>query len=123
MPMSLRFEIFVADLDATVAFYSSALGFSLMRDERTSDLPYVGMERDDVRLGAVGGHRPADPAERRPPTGVELVLEVDDLELERHRVTEAGCPLHEDLQRRPWGLTDFRVLDPSGYLLRITSRE
>ena len=28
----------------------------------------------------------------------------------------------EDLQDRPWGLTDFRILDPAGYYLRITSR-
>jgi catechol 2,3-dioxygenase-like lactoylglutathione lyase family enzyme len=49
MPMSLRFEIFVADLDATVEFYRNALAFSLVRDERSADLPYVGMERDDVR--------------------------------------------------------------------------
>jgi hypothetical protein len=31
-------------------------------------------------------------------------------------------PLAEDLQERPWGLTDFRILDPAGYYLRITGR-
>ncbi len=122
MPMSLRFELFVADLDATVAFYRSAFNFSLVRDERTSDSPYVSMERDEVRLGAVGGPFVVAPADRRPPTGVELVLEVDDVERERERLVEVGWPLYEDLQHRPWGLTDFRVLDPSGYLLRVTSR-
>jgi uncharacterized glyoxalase superfamily protein PhnB len=52
---------------------------------------------------------------------VELVLEVDDLEAEHQRV-RAAWPLEEDLQERPWGLRDFRVLDPSGYYLRITNR-
>ena len=28
----------------------------------------------------------------------------------------------EDLGDRPWGLRDFRVLDPAGYYLRITDR-
>ena len=28
----------------------------------------------------------------------------------------------EDLRARPWGLRDFRVLDPAGYYLRITDR-
>jgi hypothetical protein len=38
------------------------------------------------------------------------------------RVVAAGWPLEEDLQDRPWGLTDFRILDPGGYYLRITNR-
>jgi lactoylglutathione lyase len=53
---------------------------------------------------------------------VELVLEVDDVAGERDRVLAAGWPLEEDLQERPWGLTDFRILDPAGYYLRITDR-
>jgi hypothetical protein len=53
---------------------------------------------------------------------VELVLEVDDVMAERDRVITAGWPLAEDLQDRPWGLTDFRLLDPAGYYLRITGR-
>jgi lactoylglutathione lyase len=60
--------------------------------------------------------------ERLPPTGVELVLEVDDVVDERDRVAGAGWPIKEDLQDRPWGLTDFRILDPAGYYLRITNR-
>ena len=39
-------------------------------------------------------------------TGVELVLEVDDLDEEHARVTAAGWPLAEDLADRPrFGLT------------------
>lgn len=30
--------------------------------------------------------------------------------------------MSEDLVVRPWGLRDFRVVDPSGYYLRITER-
>jgi len=58
MAATLRCEIFPADLDATVGFYVSVLGFELVRDERD----------------------------------------------------------------RPWGLRDFRLLDPSGYYWRITGR-
>lgn len=55
-------------------------------------------------------------------TGVELVLEVDDLDEEYALVTAARWPLTEDLAGRPWGLRDFRLVDPSGYYWRITSR-
>ncbi|MGD0246662.1 MAG: VOC family protein [Streptosporangiaceae bacterium] len=61
-------------------------------------------------------------AARLPPAGVELVLEVDDVGGDRDRVVGAGWPLEQDLQDRPWGLTDFRIIDPAGYYLRVTSR-
>jgi uncharacterized glyoxalase superfamily protein PhnB len=79
------------------------------------------MIRDDVRIGAAivpGGN----PSHRRPPTGVEIVLEVDYLHAERDRIRHAGWPIEEDITRRPWGLQDFRVLDPDGYYLRFTTR-
>ena len=121
MPTSLRLEIFPADLNATVRFYVDLLGFALAADRRADARPYLALERDDVRIGAVavpGG----SPAARRPPTGVEIVLEVDYLHAERDRLRLAGWPIEEDIMRRPWGLQDFRVLDPDGYYLRFTSR-
>jgi catechol 2,3-dioxygenase-like lactoylglutathione lyase family enzyme len=82
MAATLRCEIFPADLDATVAFYVSVLGFELVRDERDRPSAYVALARDTVQVGAAA----------------------------------------EDLADRPWGLRDFRLLDPSGYYWRITSR-
>lgn len=121
MPTSLRIEIFPADLNATVRFYVDLLGFSLVTDRRADVAPYLALRRDDVLIGAVpvpGGHR----LYRKPPTGVEIVIEVDYLHVERDRIRLAGWPIEEDIMRRPWGLQDFRVLDPDGYYLRFTSR-
>jgi catechol 2,3-dioxygenase-like lactoylglutathione lyase family enzyme len=118
---SARFEIFPGDLDATVDFYTRVLGFGLVTDLRSADPAYVALVRGQVQIGAArrdGGR----PEWRRPPTGVELVLEVDDVVAERTRVVAAGWPLEEDLTDRPWGLRDFRVLDPDGYYLRLTHR-
>jgi catechol 2,3-dioxygenase-like lactoylglutathione lyase family enzyme len=122
MEMTSRFEIFPAELDATVDFYTRVLGFVLLRDERDETHPYVYLARGHVRVGAARRDIPDPGARRRPPTGVELVFEVDDIVAERDRVAAAGWPIDADLQRRPWGLTDFRVLDPAGYYLRITGR-
>jgi len=121
VPTSLRLEIFPADLNATVRFYVDLLGFALVTDRRTDVPAYLAMARGDVRIGAVavpGGSA----ANRRPPTGVEIVLEVDYLHAERDRIKLAGWPIDEDIVRRPWGLQDFRVLDPDGYYLRFTPR-
>jgi lactoylglutathione lyase len=120
--MTLRCEIFPVDLDATVDFYVRVLGFAVVKDQRHDPVAYVYLRRGDVRIGALRGDATDVRAARLPPTGVELVLEVDDVGAERHRVAAAGWPLDEDLQLRPWGLTDFRILDPDGYYLRITDR-
>jgi predicted enzyme related to lactoylglutathione lyase len=121
--MSVRFEIFPSDIDATADFYTQVLKFAVRDDRRDERPPYLALERDGVRIGAAGHPEAGQPEQRQPPTGVELVLEVDDLGAEYDRVRASGWPIAEDLQQRPWGLTDFRVLDPSGYYLRITSRK
>jgi uncharacterized glyoxalase superfamily protein PhnB len=54
--------------------------------------------------------------------GVELVLEVDDLDGYHARILASEYEISELLRERPWGLRDFRVVDPDGYYLRITSR-
>jgi catechol 2,3-dioxygenase-like lactoylglutathione lyase family enzyme len=121
MPAALRCEIFPADLDRCVDFYARVLGFELLRDERERDEPYIYMQRGDVRVGALGNPAAAPDAARRPPIGVELVLEVDDLDAEHERIAAAGWPLSDGLTERPWGLRDFRLLDPDGYYWRITT--
>jgi catechol 2,3-dioxygenase-like lactoylglutathione lyase family enzyme len=120
--MTLRFEIFPDDLDAIVDFYTRVLLFRLIADQRGEPSPYVSLQRDDVRIGAARREVPDARAARLPPAGVELMLEVDDVTAERDLVIAAGWPLAEDLQDRPWGLKDFRILDPAGYYLRITDR-
>jgi lactoylglutathione lyase len=119
---ALRIEVFVADLDAFVDFYVRVLAFDLTDDRRTDDWPYAAVSRDGVRIGAARPWRDVDRTARDVPTGVEIVIEVDDVHADRARVTEAGWPLSAPLQQRPWGLTDFRVHDPDGHYLRITSR-
>jgi lactoylglutathione lyase len=120
--MTLRCEIFPDDLDVIVDFYTRVLRFRLTADRRSEPDAYVSLQRGSVRVGAARRAVPDARAARVPPAGVELVLEVDDVAGERDRVVAAGWPLQEDLQHRPWGLTDFRVLDPAGHYLRITDR-
>jgi lactoylglutathione lyase len=120
--MTLRCEIFPHDLDAVVDFYTRVLGFRVIQDERGDPEAYVALQRGSVQIGALARAVPAAPAARRPPAGTELVLEVDDVTGERDRVVAAGWPLEADLRRQSWGLTDFRILDPGGYYLRITNR-
>jgi predicted enzyme related to lactoylglutathione lyase len=121
--MTMVFEIFPDDADETADFYEGVLGFVVTDDRRHAELPYLGMARDEVRLGATTVLGPGERRHRLPPTGVEIVLEVDDLQAERDRVHRAGWPVAQDITLQPWGRRDFRLLDPNGYYLRLTERQ
>ena len=81
------------------------------------------MYRGSVSIGAaLRREESIQPGHRRPPTGVEIVIEVDDLEGEREFVVvKRGYSLDADIKMQDWVLKDFRLLDPDGYYLRFTS--
>jgi lactoylglutathione lyase len=115
----LRCELFHHDQDAAVDFYRDVLGFVVERDER-NPTGYVSMRRGGVVLGLGPGPAMESTDARRPLIGVELVLVVDDLAAARENVVAHGWRLDEDIVARPWGLSDFRLLDPEGYYWRLT---
>jgi catechol 2,3-dioxygenase-like lactoylglutathione lyase family enzyme len=125
--VSFRIELFVADLDVSIRFYDAALGFGIERREPD----YASLRRGAAVLGLA-------PVAKLPPAGegpgftqesvsagrgagVEVVLEVEDLDAARQQVEAAGYPIAEEVQLRPWGLRDFRLTDPDGYYLRVTT--
>lgn len=117
MPARLRIEVFPSDLNRCIAFYTQVLRFTKIRQEAD----YADLRRDSVSIGAVQKTDPGiKPEYRRWPTGVEIVIEVDDLVEEREMVLEAGWRLDDDIEMQEWGLRDFRILDPDGYYIRIT---
>jgi catechol 2,3-dioxygenase-like lactoylglutathione lyase family enzyme len=123
----LRLELFALDMRASIAFYTRVLGFDLARHEPSD---YASLRLGGVVLGVgpvaklpeEGGYFGRDIATLRRGLGVEIVIEVDDVEGCHDRVASSGHPILESLQDRPWGLRDFRISDPDGYYLRITSR-
>lgn len=118
MAASLRIEIFPADVDVTTSFYER-LGFQVAG--RNDGPPrYAAIRMGAVRIGVCEAD-PIDPARRAYPAMTEIVIEVDDVHATRDRIVEQGIEPTEDLQKRDWGLTDFRVTDPDGYYLRFTA--
>jgi lactoylglutathione lyase len=122
----LRLELFVDDLDTSVAFYVEVLGFTVLR--RAAD--YVSLRRGQavLGLGPVAKLPDSGPGFTRPRlasgkgAGTEIVLELDSVEevAALHDVCQAYGVVAEALRDRPWGLRDFRLHDPDGYYLRVT---
>lgn len=117
----LRIELFVHDLEASLAFYTDVLGFA--EREGTASGSYRPLGRGDVRIALqdIATLPPDHPVARNPVGGgIELVLEVDDVAA-FHEEVRRRWPIADELAERPWGLMDFRVLDPDGYYWRPTS--
>ena len=125
--MRLRIELFVDDLDTSIGFYAG-IGFAVERREHD----YASLRWGDavIGLGPVAKLPPRGPGpgftqERLAGVrgaGTEIVLEVDDLDVAHAAVRAAGHTLAAEPTDRPWGLRDFRLTDPDGYYLRITTR-
>jgi catechol 2,3-dioxygenase-like lactoylglutathione lyase family enzyme len=121
---TLRLELFVADIDRSVAFYEDVLGFA----RGAGDESYVPVTLGAITIGiGLGSHLQAGHPIRahegeRNGVGVEIVVEVADVEEAHERVIASGWPVLVPPGERPWGLRDFRLLDPDGYYLRVTAK-
>jgi uncharacterized glyoxalase superfamily protein PhnB len=123
--MTLRLELFVDDLAAAIDFYCRVLEFKLGEAQADGYTPLtngkvqLALNRrdtlsDDHPIRLTGSERPG--------RGIEIVLEVDDVAAMYEHVLSQNWPVAGPLQSQPWGTTDFRVIDPDGFYLRLTSR-
>ena len=53
--------------------------------------------------------------------GFELIIVVDRIEDVYERCKEKRCTIQEEIQTYPWEMRGFKVVDPDGYFLRVTS--
>jgi catechol 2,3-dioxygenase-like lactoylglutathione lyase family enzyme len=125
----LRIELFVEDVERSLAFYAAALG---LRPAAGYDPQgYVPVSAGRVRIGlqrrtALPPSHHFRPSHFTGPrgVGVEIVVEVDDVAAAFTRALDAAMSQGgqvESLTARPWGQTDFRLIDPDGYYVRVTS--
>jgi len=129
MAVGVRFELFVDDVERSLAFYGTTLG--LQPSPGYDPQGYVPVSAGPVRIGLQ--RRTALPPEHhfRPAhfsgprgVGVEIVIEVDNVHTAFNQARDTAVAHGgqvEPLAARPWGQTDFRLIDPDGYYIRVTS--
>lgn len=123
---TLRLELFVTDMQKSIDFYTKVLGFERMN----GDPDYVPVRSGSVliALGPAAGlpkkhHFNPEVQNSRRGLGVEIVIEVDNVKSYFEKVKASGYKGNlSPLRKQSWGATDFRIADPDGYYLRVTSR-
>lgn len=104
--------------------FRDALGFFVARDE--GDFVELQSARGIVLLNRFDDPDPGHPFEHyreaRPRgVGVEIGIVHDDVHAAWRAAKDLpGCTV-SDVVEQEWGLTDFRILTPHGYYLRVTS--
>lgn len=118
----LSASLTVKDLATSVAWYHEVLGFTIdRRHEREGVLRGVSLKAGDVRLllnqddGAKGWDRAKGEGFS---LRITTVQNIDEL---ARRVTEAGGSLDTPPTDMPWGARIFRVRDPDGFRIAISS--
>jgi len=119
-------ELFVADVDAAVRFYTEKLGFELVRREQdggrgTFAIVALGeaivMLADQGHYGPMGGGDSAGP--RGSAIDIRFVVADVDAVYARCKATDVAIAL--DIADRYYGLRDFIVRDLNGYRLRFAA--
>ena len=121
-------ELHVPSFAAVKDFYGK-LGFKVMREQKSDDprKNYLVMALDNNILCFWPGndqvytqsHFKNFPADTKRGYGVEIIIQVGNLEEAHAKAQGLGCVVGE-LKTKHWGKKDFRITDPFGYYLRFT---
>jgi uncharacterized glyoxalase superfamily protein PhnB len=119
---SLSASLTVKDIRRSLAWYRDVVGFIVDQEhERGGTLRAVTLRAGDVRI-LITQDDGAKGADRVKGEGFSLMLttaqSVDDI---AKRITERGGTLDADPADMPWGARMFRVRDPDGFKLVISS--
>ena len=127
-PNKVQIELHVEDFEPIKAYYSK-LGFEINWERKPEGFKgYLVMSMNGNTLCFWAGN---DQVYNQPyfkqysqnskrGYGVELVIMVQDIQSYYESVS-GFANVVEPLTKQPWGLYDFRAVDPAGFYLRFTS--
>jgi uncharacterized glyoxalase superfamily protein PhnB len=119
---SLNVAFTVNDIDRSLAWYTDVLGFAIdQRHEREGKLVAVSLKAGAIRI-LLGRDDGAKGWDRVKGVGFSVQFatpqNIDEL---AQRIKAAGATLHTEPETAPWGARLFRLKDPDGFLLVISS--
>jgi lactoylglutathione lyase len=120
-------ELHVPDFAPAKEFYQK-LGFSIVWERKPDGHKgYVVMKHDGSILCFWAGNEEVYtqsyfkqfPNDTPRGYGVEIVYTVPNIE-EYFEKVKTFATVSQSLEVRPWGLRDFRIIDPFGYYIRVS---
>lgn len=118
----LAASLTVRDVQESLAWYRDVLGFEVDRTfERDGALMAASLRAGDVRL-LLGQDDGAKGWDRTKGVGLSLQITISgDIDEVARRVEESGGVFETRPTDTPWGRRIFRLLDPDGFKLTISS--
>ena len=120
-----RVELYVSDIERSYCFYKEILGLELFgRNEKSLRFNYESFSlliashdllesnhylKRERNVGSVGG-------------GVELIVVVPSIEDIYRNCQEKRYPIEVGIESYEWGMRGFKLVDPDGYFIRVTSK-
>jgi uncharacterized glyoxalase superfamily protein PhnB len=120
--IALSASLTVKDLQRSLDWYRDVLGFEVtQKHEREGVLQAVSLKAGGVRI-LLGQDNGAKGWDRVKGEGFSLqITTADDIDSLAQRVREAGGEFATEPATAPWGVRMFRLRDPDGFLLTISS--
>jgi uncharacterized glyoxalase superfamily protein PhnB len=119
---TLSASLTVKDLQKSLAWYRDVVGFTVDREyEREGKLRAVALRAGDVRL-VIGQDDGAKGWDRVKGEGFSLRITTDqNVDEIAKRIKKVGGTLESEPADTPWGARMFRLRDPDGFRLAISS--
>jgi lactoylglutathione lyase len=119
---NLSASLTVADLQKSLVWYRDVIGFAVHQEyEREGKLLAVSLRAGDVRL-LISQDDGAKGTDRAKGAGFSLMITTDDnIDELATRIKDAGVTLDLEPADMPWGARAFRLHDPDGFKLTISS--
>jgi uncharacterized glyoxalase superfamily protein PhnB len=119
---ALSASLTVNDLQQSLAWYRDVIGFTVDNQyEREGKVMGVALKAGDVRI-LIGQDDGAKGWDRVKGEGFSLMITtVQDVDELAARIKERGGTLESEPADMPWGARVFRVKDPDGFKLAISS--
>ena len=127
-PNSLVPELSITDFHETIRFYTEILGFKIEYQRTEEGFAYLSLGESQIMVDSIGLTRTWATGELEYPLGrgINLQVEVPDVESIINRLREDGVELFMELKEKWYrkddvevGNRQFLVQDPDGYLLRF----
>ncbi len=125
MSVLFRVELYVKDIEESIRFYQEIVGLELFgRNERSARFNYDCFSlliTSDTILDDNHFFKNKAKSDIKG-NGFELIIVVDKLEKVYQRCLDNNYPIEVDVEKYPWNMRGFKIADPDGYFLRITSK-